>query len=86
MGNNLIIREAGENDFDFVVSLMCKSLSPYYGGDHKRHAERIFKTHISGGKDHIGFFSLLQKMFVAEKDGNTLGLFIWSEKDRGRSK
>lgn len=68
------IREAIQDDFNFVVNLMDKALSPYYGGDHRAHAERIFNTHISGGKDRLGFFSLLQKMYIAEVDGVKAGL------------
>jgi hypothetical protein len=45
---SMAIREALQDDFDFVVSLMSDALAPFYGGDHQRHAERIFATHISG--------------------------------------
>jgi len=68
------IREAIQDDFDFVVNLMDKGLSPYYGGDHCAHAERIFFTHIYGGNDRLGFFSLLQKMYIAEINGVKAGL------------
>jgi ASC-1-like (ASCH) protein/ribosomal protein S18 acetylase RimI-like enzyme len=68
------IREALKQDFDFVVELMDVALNPYYGGDHKSHAKRIFETHISGGKDHLGFFSLEQKMFVATINDEPAGI------------
>jgi len=43
---------------------MHAALLPYYGGDHKAHAARIFSTHISGGIDRIGHFSSEQRMFI----------------------
>ncbi|NOT49320.1 MAG: GNAT family N-acetyltransferase [Acidobacteria bacterium] len=71
---NIAIRPAVEEDFDFVVELMDSALSPYYGGDHRAHAERIFKTHISGGVDQLGFFSREQKMFVATVNNQPAGM------------
>jgi ASC-1-like (ASCH) protein/predicted N-acetyltransferase YhbS len=65
MGAEIQIREADESDRVFVRDVMSEALGPYYGGDHAAHAERIFCTHISGGKDPIGFFSREQKMFIA---------------------
>jgi hypothetical protein len=41
------IREAQPGDLSFVIELMVAALGPYYGGDHRAHAERIFSTHIS---------------------------------------
>ena len=58
------IREAREEDFDFVVALMDTALGPYYGGDHRAHARRIFSAHIAGGQDRIGHFSFEQKIFL----------------------
>lgn len=72
--DNIVIREAVAEDFDFVVELMDSALSPYYGGDHKAHAKRIFKTHISGGDDQLGFFSIEQKMFVATVNDQPAGI------------
>jgi ASC-1-like (ASCH) protein/ribosomal protein S18 acetylase RimI-like enzyme len=66
-----IIREAREDDFTFVANLMDEALSPYYGGDHRAHAKRIFNTHISGGKDNIGHFSYEQRMFILELNDAT---------------
>ena len=82
----LTVREAAEHYFDFVVDLMCTALELYYGGDHKRHAERIFNTHISGGADHLGFFSTLQKMFIAEVDGVRAGMVHVVGKRQGTMK
>lgn len=68
------IREAREGDLEAVADLMTAALAPYYGGDHSRHAERIFRTHISGGQDRLGFFSVEQKMFIAEVNSEFAGL------------
>lgn len=68
------MREARLGDFEAVAELMTHALEPYYGGDHRRHAERIFQTHISGGDDRLGFFSVEQKMFIAEVDAKFAGL------------
>ena len=68
------IREAIESDHTFVESLMDEALAPYYGGDHRAHARRIFNTHISGGRDSLGFFSTEQKMFVLVHDGEPAGI------------
>ncbi|MFH0875655.1 MAG: GNAT family N-acetyltransferase [archaeon] len=68
------ISEAKAEDFQFVSQLMNSALGPYYGGDHKAHAKRIFSTHISGGKDNIGFFSLEQKMFIIRVNGTKAGM------------
>jgi len=68
------IREAEESDRYFVEELMHNALEPYYGGDHKLHAKRIFTTHISGGKDYLGHFSLEQKMFIVTVDDVPAGM------------
>lgn len=82
----LSIREAEKNDFEFVVNLMISALSPYYGGDHRRHAERIFSTHISGGLDRLGFFSLEQRMFIASLDDKPVGMIHLVLKRQGTVK
>ena len=68
------IRAAENGDFEFVQSLMVKNLSPYYDGDHHAHATRIFQTHISGGTDKLGFFSVKQSMFIAAVGHERVGL------------
>lgn len=68
------IREANESDLSFVESLMDEALAPYYGGDHRAHARRIFDTHISGGKDSLGFFSTEQKMFILMHEQKPAGI------------
>lgn len=68
------IREAQQTDFEFVASLMESALAPFYGGDHRAHARRIFDAHVSGGQDAIGHFSAEQKMFIAEVNGELAGV------------
>ncbi len=74
MNANVLIRDARQNDFDWVVELMQEALEPYYGGDHRAHAKRIFDAHILGGQDHVGFFSFKQRMFVLEVQGEKAGI------------
>ena len=71
---DLSIREAVEHDRGFVERLMVDALQPFYGGDHKRHARRIFDLHISGGQDRLGFFSFEQKMFIAVVGSEPIGM------------
>ena len=71
---DVVIREAVSNDFDWVVNLMHETLEPFYGGDHKAHAKRIFQAHINGGYDQVGFFSFEQRMFIAESNGVKAGM------------
>ncbi len=78
--NNVVIRSAGADDFEWVADLMVRALSPFYDGDHRAHAQRIFDTHMKGGTDHIGHFSAGQHMFIAEQDGQPVGLIHVVEK------
>lgn len=82
----ILIREAQEKDFSFVIELMDAALSPYYGGDHKAHAKRIFSTHISGGRDQLGFFSTEQKMFILTVDNKPAGMIHIVGKRQGTYK
>jgi ASC-1-like (ASCH) protein/ribosomal protein S18 acetylase RimI-like enzyme len=68
------IRKAIEGDRQFVIKQMNDALSPYYGGDHRAHATRIFSTHLSGGIDKIGYFSFEQRMFIITVDRKRAGL------------
>lgn len=70
----IAIRDAKNGDFQWVSELMYNALEPYYGGDHKAHARRIFDAHIAGGHDHIGFFSFEQHMSILEVDGVRAGM------------
>lgn len=83
---NINIREAKKEDFYFVTELMQEALEPYYGGDHKAHARRIFSTHISGGKDQIGHFSYEQKMFIITLDDVPAGMIHIVGKRQGTYK
>lgn len=69
-----VIREAVKEDFQFVSDIMNAALEPYYDGDHRAHASRIFWTHIGGGNDQVGHFSAEQRMFILEEDGIRLGM------------
>jgi ribosomal protein S18 acetylase RimI-like enzyme len=80
------IREANSDDFEFVVRVMNEALSRFYDGDHTKHAERIFTTHISGGADRLGFFSTFQKMFIADVDGQRAGMIHLVGKRQGTLK
>ncbi len=80
------IREAVPSDLTFVEDLMDTALSPYYGGDHKAHAKRIFSTHLSGGVDTLGFFSTEQKMFILEVNEKSAGILHLVGKKQGTYK
>ena len=78
--NNVVIRPAASDDFEWVADLMVRALSPFYDGDQRAHAQRIFDTHMEGGTDHIGHFSAGQYMFIAEQNGQPVGLIHVVEK------
>lgn len=84
--DNIIVRPARADDFDFVADLMVQALSPFYDGDHHAHARRIFDTHIAGGHDQVGQFSSGQHMFIAEQDGQQVGLIHVVVKKQGTVK
>ncbi len=74
------VHPADEEDFEWVAHLMERTLSPYYGGDHRAHARRIFNTHIQGGVDYVGHFSAGQHMFIAKVNGERAGVIHLVEK------
>ena len=78
--NNVVIRPAASDDFEWVADLMVRALSPFYDGDHRAHAQRIFDTHMEGGVDRVGHFSAGQYMFIAEQDGQRVGIIHVVEK------
>jgi ASC-1-like (ASCH) protein/GNAT superfamily N-acetyltransferase len=80
------IREARKEDYNFVIELMDTALGPYYGGDHQAHGNRIFSTHISGGKDQIGHFSFEQKMFILTLNDVPIGMIHLVGKRQGTYK
>lgn len=55
-------------------------MNPFYNGDHRAHAQRIFDTHMDGGVDRVGHFSAGQYMFIAETGGQPVGLIHVVEK------
>lgn len=80
------IREASSEDSEFVTELMDSALGPYYGGDHRAHAKRIFSTHISGGRDNLGYFSFEQKMFIITVNDTPAGMIHLVGKRQGTYK
>jgi ASC-1-like (ASCH) protein/ribosomal protein S18 acetylase RimI-like enzyme len=82
----VIIRPANDGDFEWVASHMERALSPFYGGDHRAHAQRIFDTHMQGGVDYVGHFSAGQHMFIAEVDSTTVGIIHVVEKKQETAK
>ena len=78
--NDVTIRSAAADDFEWVADLMVRALSPFYDGDHRAHAQRIFDTHMKGGTDHVGHFSAGQYMIIAEQNGQPVGLIHVVEK------
>jgi ASC-1-like (ASCH) protein/ribosomal protein S18 acetylase RimI-like enzyme len=84
--NNVIIRPAVFGDFEWVADLMARALSPFYDGDHRAHAQRIFDTHMEGSVDHVGHFSAGQYMFIAVQDDKPVGLVHVVEKKQGTAK
>ena len=83
---DVIIRAADNGDFDWVASIMERALSPFYGGDHRAHARRIFDTHMQGGVDYVGHFSAGQHMFIAEANSTPVGLIHVVEKKQETAK
>lgn len=65
---------------------MVEALAPFYNGDHEAHAKRIFDTHILGGKDYVGHFSMSQKMFILEDGGESKGVVHVVAKRQGTFK
>lgn len=85
-GRQIAVRDAEERDVSFVVDLMNRSLSPYYGGDHIAHAQRIMTTHLSGGHDRIGHFSFEQRMFITTFNDLPVGMIHVVGKRQGTYK
>jgi ASC-1-like (ASCH) protein/ribosomal protein S18 acetylase RimI-like enzyme len=82
----VIIREAIQSDWQYVVSLIGRGLAPFYDGDHHAHANRIFSTHIAGTQDLLGHFSFEQRMFVIVIDGSPAGILHLVGKRQGTFK
>lgn len=84
--SNIVVRKANASDFGFVADLMVRALSPFYDGDHRAHARRIFDTHMNGGIDRVGHFSVGQHMFIAEYNRQPVGIIHVVEKKQGTVK
>lgn len=84
--SNIVVRKANADDFEFVADLMVRALTPFYDGDHRAHARRIFDAHMAGGVDRVGQFSAGQHMFVAECDGRQVGVIHVVNKKQGTAK
>lgn len=82
----ILIRKARSSDLGFVMDLMQNALEPFYGGDHRAHAQRIFDAHIDDGKDNVGHFSFSQKMFIITVDENLAGMIHIVGKRQGTYK
>lgn len=80
------IRKAKTGDFNFVSYLMTETLGPFYDGDHRSHARRIFTAHINGNVDSVGQFSLLQYIFIAEVNHHPAGMIHLVVKKQGTVK
>jgi len=86
VNNHVAIRPANSDDFEWVADLMVRALSPFYDGDHRAHAKRIFDTHMGGGIDHVGHFSAGQYMFIGEIGDLRVGLIHVVEKRQATMK
>ena len=80
------IRKAKTGDVDFVSRLMTETLGPFYDGDHRAHARRIFTAHINGNVDSVGQFSLGQYTFIAEVNHHPAGMIHLVVKKQGTVK
>lgn len=70
MTNGVLIREANQDDFDFVFSLMEKALSPFYPGNQYARAKNMFAS-VQGGIDYLAV--PMRRVFVAEYAGKSAG-------------
>lgn len=68
--NGILIREANQDDLDFVASLMEKTLSPFYPGNQYARAKNMF-TSVQGGIDYLAV--PMRRVFIAEYAGKSAG-------------
>lgn len=80
------IRSVELGDLPVVAEMMHNALEPFYGGDHRAHAKRIVETAAQGMQDTKGHFSAAQIMYVAEEDGQIIGLLNFVVKYQGTLK
>ena len=74
------------DDLPVVAEMMHRALEPFYGGDHRAHARRIVETAANGAEDAKGHFSAAQVMYVAEQDGQVVGILNFVAKYQGTLK
>ncbi|MEK7538238.1 MAG: GNAT family N-acetyltransferase [Patescibacteria group bacterium] len=80
------IRKVKLDDLPIIAEMMHNALEPFYGGDHRAHARRIVETATCGTEDTKGHFSAAQLMYVAEDDGNVVGILNFVVKYQGTLK
>lgn len=80
------IRSVKLNDLPVVAEMMHHALDPFYGGDHRAHAKRIVETAARGTRDKKGHFSAAQLMYVAEEEGQIIGILNFVVKHQGTLK
>jgi ASC-1-like (ASCH) protein/GNAT superfamily N-acetyltransferase len=68
------IRPATADDTSYLFDAFEHALSPYYGGDHLAHAERLLQTHLSGGIDNRGLLSTRQLLLVLWEGAHRRGI------------
>jgi ASC-1-like (ASCH) protein/GNAT superfamily N-acetyltransferase len=67
------IRPAKESDRTYLRQAFEEVLSPFYGGDHRAHADRLLNTQLSGGDDRRGRLSVRQMLYVLCWDERRVG-------------
>jgi len=82
----VLIRSVTLGDLPVIAEMMHAALDPFYGGDHRAHAKRIVETAASGETDRKGHFSAAQVMYVAEEDGQIIGILNFVVKHQGTLK
>jgi len=70
----LCVVPATSADRPYLIEAFKQSLAPYYDGDHVVHAERVLRTHLSGGQDDRGLLSTRQLLLVLREGGRRRGI------------
>lgn len=73
-GFGVHIRPAEESDRAYLLEAFEKVLAPFYGGDHRAHADRLLNTHLAGGDDRRGRLSVRQMLYVLCHDEQLVGV------------
>jgi ASC-1-like (ASCH) protein/GNAT superfamily N-acetyltransferase len=68
------VKLATSEDEPYLIDAFERALSPYYGGDHLVHAERVLHTHLSGGADDRGLLSARQLLLVLWEGSQRRGI------------